>query len=79
MFGSFVENGPYIIDSNGNFTENEFSWNLNAHTLYVDQPVGSGYSYVDQPIGYATNERTLGFPFFPLFLLLFFIIDQIIN
>lgn len=59
MFGSFVENGPYIINANGTFYENPYSWNLNAHMLYVDQPVGTGYSYVENINGYVRDEQTM--------------------
>jgi hypothetical protein len=27
--------------------------------LWIDSPVGTGYSYVNNPSGYATNERTI--------------------
>ena len=35
-------------------------WNSFANLLYVDQPVGTGFSYVRNPLGYETNERTIG-------------------
>ena len=30
-----------------------------ANVLYVDQPVGTGFSYVKDPFGYVTNEREI--------------------
>jgi len=59
LFGAFVENGPLIIDANGNFHANNYSWNARANVLYIDQPVGSGYSYVESDEGYVTNEKTM--------------------
>ena len=48
----FVENGPYntTIDSSlsgaaaYSFTSNPYSWNNKANVMYVDQPLGVGYS-----------------------------------
>lgn len=33
---------------------------MKASVLYIDSPVGSGYSYVTDSDGYATNEKTIG-------------------
>lgn len=40
----FVENGPYIINEDLSLKTNPYSWNRNANLLFVDQPVGTGYS-----------------------------------
>ena len=39
----FVENGPMRIE-NGKPVLNAHSWNNQANLLYVDQPIGTGYS-----------------------------------
>jgi len=59
LFGNFVENGPVLITANGTFNSNPYSWNAKANVLYIDSPVGSGYSYVESTLGYVTNEKTL--------------------
>jgi len=59
LFGSFIENGPYLIDSNGTIKENPYSWNQKSHLLYVDQPVGTGYSYVKNRKGYVKSENMM--------------------
>jgi len=59
LFGAFVENGPLIIDANGNFHQNNYSWTAKANMLYIDQPVGSGYSYVENSDGYVSTEKTM--------------------
>eukprot|EP00756_Hemistasia_phaeocysticola_P018278 Hpha_TRINITY_DN15584_c1_g1::TRINITY_DN15584_c1_g1_i1::g.107419::m.107419 len=41
----FVENGPYKVDSDQKVTLNPYSWNSKANILYIDQPVGTGFSY----------------------------------
>jgi len=55
MMGAFAENGPYSIDEDGTFTINRLAWTKVGHMLYIDNPVGTGYSYVESG-GYATNE-----------------------
>ena len=41
----FYENGPFKINDDLSLKLNPYSWNLHANMLYVDQPVGTGYSY----------------------------------
>jgi len=60
--GAFYEHGPYKIghpvDEPGdlyNLEVNPFSWNQDFHVLYIDNPVGTGYSYTDSEEGYATD------------------------
>ena len=41
----FYENGPYQFNTDGKtLKSNPSSWNANANLLYVDQPVGTGFS-----------------------------------
>jgi len=42
----FYENGPYQFEADGKtLKSNPYSWNSNANLLYVDQPVGTGFSH----------------------------------
>jgi len=56
LFGCFVENGPTIIQPDGSFKANPFSWNTNSSIIYMDSPVGTGYSYVEDDSLFTTNE-----------------------
>ncbi|CAF2126983.1 unnamed protein product [Brassica napus] len=41
----FYENGPFKIDKNMSLAWNEYGWDQVSNLLYVDQPVGTGFSY----------------------------------
>lgn len=50
-FGNFEELGPLTVELKPRNT----SWIQAANVLFVDNPVGSGFSYVTQPSAYTTN------------------------
>ncbi|XP_069317923.1 probable serine carboxypeptidase CPVL isoform X1 [Eulemur rufifrons] len=56
MFGLFVEHGPYVITSNMTLRTRDFPWTTTLSMLYIDNPVGTGFSFTDDPHGYAVNE-----------------------
>ncbi|XP_010514837.1 PREDICTED: serine carboxypeptidase-like 48 [Camelina sativa] len=41
----FYENGPFTVSNNSSLTWNEFGWDKASNLIYVDQPVGTGFSY----------------------------------
>ncbi|KAI0201909.1 Alpha/Beta hydrolase protein [Astrocystis sublimbata] len=46
--GALMEIGPFRVkDNDGNLQYNNGSWNEFANLLFVDNPVGTGFSYVD--------------------------------
>ncbi|KAL8519990.1 hypothetical protein ACS0TY_010794 [Phlomoides rotata] len=42
--GAFSENGPFRPSENG-LVRNEYSWNREANILYLETPIGVGFSY----------------------------------
>ncbi len=46
MIGLFQENGPcHFVNGETTPSLNEFSWNTNVNMLYIDQPIGVGFSF----------------------------------
>ncbi|KAI4347682.1 hypothetical protein L6164_008471 [Bauhinia variegata] len=41
----FYENGPFRIADNMSLLWNEYGWDKVSNLLYVDQPIGTGFSY----------------------------------
>jgi serine carboxypeptidase-like clade 4 len=53
----FYEQGPYRFDSDGETVKtNAYAWNSIANVLFVDQPVGTGFSYADYDDDYVKDE-----------------------
>ncbi|KAF9604090.1 hypothetical protein IFM89_002765 [Coptis chinensis] len=44
-FGAFMEHGPFQPGENGILIKNKYSWNLASNVLYVESPIGVGFSY----------------------------------
>ena len=42
LFGLFVENGPFSVDSKMRLVKRDEAWSLTHNMIYVDQPVGTG-------------------------------------
>ncbi|KAL1612571.1 Cell death protease [Paraconiothyrium brasiliense] len=47
MDGALMEIGPYRVREGGKLEYNNGSWDEFANLLFVDQPVGTGFSYVN--------------------------------
>jgi len=54
----FFENGPYKVSTDGQtVSPNPYGWNQKANLIYVDNPVGTGFSYVTNTYGYQHSEK----------------------
>jgi len=45
--GAMMEIGPYRVNEDGSLRLNNGSWDEFSNVLFVDNPVGTGFSYVD--------------------------------
>ncbi|KAI3913334.1 hypothetical protein MKW92_051319 [Papaver armeniacum] len=58
-FGAFMEHGPFQPDKNGFLINNKYSWNLESNMLYVESPIGVGFSYSNTSSNYILwNDTT---------------------
>ncbi|KAJ3376211.1 Cell death protease [Allomyces arbusculus] len=57
--GMLLENGPFLVESDGSLTKNAHSWHKHANVLYVDQPAGTGFSTGSK----ATNQKEIAADF----------------
>lgn len=60
MFGLFEENGPFFISKNLKAVPRQYSWHVNHNLIYIDNPVGTGFSFTDSEDGYARNQTQVG-------------------
>lgn len=55
LFGLFTELGPIIAKKEG-FAKRKYHWALNSHLIFIDNPVGTGFSFTKHERGYCNNE-----------------------
>lgn len=58
MFGLFNENGPFFVSTDNfpNLVPNNYTWTQQFSIVYIDNPVGAGWSYTESNLGYVVNE-----------------------
>ncbi|CAF1399745.1 unnamed protein product [Rotaria sp. Silwood1] len=56
LFGLFNEHGPIQINTDGSLSERSITWNSLYNLLYIDNPVGTGYSFTSNDQGYARSQ-----------------------
>ncbi|KAH9368036.1 hypothetical protein HPB48_019865 [Haemaphysalis longicornis] len=61
LLGFFAEHGPYRVAEGSTRAEfRQLTWAQRYSMLYVDQPVGAGYSFTENEAGYARNMTDVG-------------------
>jgi len=69
MIGLFQEHGPCLIkNDSSSVTLNPYSWNNEANVLYIDQPVGVGFSHGDLTVGTSQQAAVDIWAFMQIFL-----------
>ena len=62
MYALFKENGPFLVGWNSRkqktyLLRNRFTWTLNHNLLYIDNPVGTGFSFTDSEEGFLRTDE----------------------
>ena len=53
----FFENGPWKLDANLSRTETPYGWDVTHNMIFVDQPVGTGFSYSSDDRDSCSDEQ----------------------
>lgn len=54
-YGNFEELGPLKVD----LSARNYTWVKDLNVLFIDSPVGSGFSYVDTPLSLTTDNTQI--------------------
>jgi vitellogenic carboxypeptidase-like protein len=57
LFGLFVEHGPLVLQKDLKAMLREYTWAQEFSLLYIDNPVGTGFSFTQSDEGYAKDEN----------------------
>ena len=58
LFGLFSEMGPFSANADLTLSVNPTSWNNEYAMLFIDNPVGAGFSHTASPNGYCNDTKT---------------------
>jgi carboxypeptidase C (cathepsin A) len=56
LIGFMTEQGPFRPDIDGNLQPNPYAWNKIANMVFLEQPVGVGFSYSDNKDDYKIGD-----------------------
>ncbi|RWS10337.1 putative serine carboxypeptidase CPVL-like protein [Dinothrombium tinctorium] len=57
LIGLFVLNGPFRVRKDLSIARRKYSWTKAFSMLYIDNPVGCGFSFTRNDSGYAINQN----------------------
>ena len=60
LFGLFTENGPFFITEEQTLESRHYTWISTHNVIYIDNPVGTGFSFTEDDKGYSRNEEDVG-------------------
>ncbi|XP_002441584.1 serine carboxypeptidase-like 50 [Sorghum bicolor] len=60
LLGNFFELGPYFVNPDGDtLRRNPFAWNRRFGLLFIDSPLGTGFSAAPSPADIPTNQSVI--------------------
>jgi vitellogenic carboxypeptidase-like protein len=60
LVGNFFELGPYLVNPDGvSLSPNPFAWNRRFGLLFIDNPLGTGFSAAPSPADIPTNQSVI--------------------
>ncbi|KAJ1264273.1 hypothetical protein BS78_09G250400 [Paspalum vaginatum] len=60
LLGNFFELGPYFVNPDGaSLSRNPFAWNRRFGLLFIDSPLGTGFSAAPSPAAIPTNQSVI--------------------
>ncbi|XP_035689782.1 probable serine carboxypeptidase CPVL [Branchiostoma floridae] len=57
MYGLFTETGPFYITEDAQLMSRKVTWASSYSMLYIDNPVGTGFSFTKSDAGFSTNQE----------------------
>ena len=61
MYGLFAEHGPFSVLPDGSgLSMRNVTWTNDYSVMYIDNPVGTGFSYTESKDGFVTNQKEVG-------------------
>ncbi|XP_068614395.1 probable serine carboxypeptidase CPVL [Brachionichthys hirsutus] len=60
MIGVFIEHGPYVVFKNLTVGWRKYAWTSRYSIVYIDSPVGTGFSFTDDDRGFTRNQDDVG-------------------
>ncbi|CAL8070522.1 unnamed protein product [Orchesella dallaii] len=79
MFGLFVENGPLMINEKGYLDYRRHSWTMTHSIIYIDSPVGTGFSFTEDDEGYARSQQEVANDLYQALIQFFRVFPEYVN
>jgi carboxypeptidase C (cathepsin A) len=80
LFGLFGEHGPFSVSSDAStLVQRDITWIKNYYVVYVDNPVGTGFSFTDSVDGFVRNEEEVGYNLYTFFTSFYNLYPQLLN
>mgnify|MGYP001138158519 FL=1 len=76
LFGLFAEQGPILVDKDQKLHPRDITWNSKYHLLFIDQPVGTGFSFTRSEDGYVRNEDEVARDLYAMLTQFFILFDE---